>query len=509
MKPCWYCLPAVETSLLLLGCGVIVSLSVYFSSGTGTSECSDITIDPRTRFRIFNKANVPPVRSWAIDQAQSYSARIGARLDRSQSYDQAGRDRATCVDSWWSAIEQRVVGACGNETDPRIVETVLRDMGIYDIRQVRDQLSTLLSRPVALLPLLRQAGACVAGNEPLSAYACAALEDPSIAPSFFLGTAAEEQELCFAINFGVVLQELTEAATRSPVFQATLIYGLERHTTDLLLTINEQDWGHSAVKTFVLQKSLSVSTSRGLYSTRAVAAGDVATMRMRAYSLMTNMFEAIAFELAMSSDQSNVILGLNLATEIMIQVPGADEDGRARWPLGRDWVDAYNAWDLGVVSYFPLSLLMPTKLLIPAVSCADFDFSRTGNQSAFDLAQQDADLYLHARAISLRLTLTAFVRHRRRVRETPLYSFSQHARESWANISAGHSSAVRPASCGVAASLQRDMEMLYPRDGYPPSPPHWGMHELLSYEHMFRLREDRLVENVSCGRISNSASVGP
>ena len=92
-KPCWYYLPAVETSLLLLGCGVIVSLSVYSSSGTGTSECSDVTIDPRTRFRIFNKANVPPVRSWAIDHAQLYSARIGDRLDRSQSYDQAGRDR--------------------------------------------------------------------------------------------------------------------------------------------------------------------------------------------------------------------------------------------------------------------------------------------------------------------------------------------------------------------------------------------------------------------------------
>jgi len=205
-----------------------------------------------------------------------------------------------------------------------------------------------------------------------------------------------------------------------------------------------------------------------------------------------------------------VVLGLNLATAGMQQLPSAG----SRWPLGREFADAYIAWNMNVVTMFTDTYLMFTKLLIPAVGCTDFDFS----SGETIVKQQNADLWLLARAVALRLTMVSYVRrkaataeksHTQSVPMTPLYSLSEQASRSWANISAGHSVLAWPATCGIHNSLQALLEELYPRAGYrrmPAAIVHPSA-TLLSYDKTFRVDEDHLSEAPSV--LEWSSNVAP
>eukprot|EP00971_Amphidinium_carterae_P123130 2438245-Amphidinium_carterae.1 len=80
--------------------------------------------------------------------------------------------------------------------------------------------------------------------------------------------------------------------------------------------------------------------------------------------LQLNILEAVKLDFQTGFD-SNARVGFALAAT----VPGLPPAARAlAWTPGRDWIDAYNSWNLAFAMGWG-NMLVPTKLLIPAYSC--------------------------------------------------------------------------------------------------------------------------------------------
>eukprot|EP00971_Amphidinium_carterae_P194979 3869021-Amphidinium_carterae.1 len=89
-------------------------------------------------------------------------------------------------------------------------------------------------------------------------------------------------------------------------------------------------------------------------------------MRSRASRdfLQLNILEAVKLDFQTGFD-SNARVGIALAAT----VPGLPPASRTLdWTPGRDWIDAYNSWNLAFTMGRG-NMLIPTKLLIPAYSC--------------------------------------------------------------------------------------------------------------------------------------------
>ncbi len=460
--------------------------------------CADAVVTHATKMDIFNRQNVPQVRDFIDMHGAELLPRIGAKVSfgggptvaaaaaTAASRANASAEHARCVEQGlWGPLRQRLASACGNATDPILMMQAFRHTGLHlnpVARNIRGVVE-LLSTPVAWAPLFERAGDCVAGNVPLTEYVCeAVLHDPSIGVKFKTGADADK-ELCYTLNQGMLVQRLTEEAVRFPHIWAAFSNALEAQALWITEAWANIDWGHDAARRFVLQKYHSV----GMRQHRGPVSGP--------HILSTNILEAARFDLEMGGTD-NVALGLTLAHySALVQPPYQDEHGRTRWDLGKDWVDAYNAWDLNLITHFPDGIYpLFMKLLIPAVGCADFDFS---NADVPNLAMREASLYILARTISLKLVAhSIFLKRNETAGDTPsksLVQITKAGRKKWAEITAAHTSLPVPAVCGIYSSAETLLEGLYPRDGFPmplPRPGHGAT--FFGFDHFFRVREKSL-----------------
>ena len=93
---------------------------------------------------------------------------------------------------------------------------------------------------------------------------------------------------------------------------------------------------------------------------------------------------------------SNADLGIALAASAATQNPKVNERDQNVWPLGKDWIDAHNAWNLNYVTMFAHDAIF-AKLLIPSVLCSsDADVIATGWQPPVP------NLWIGARGITLK-----------------------------------------------------------------------------------------------------------
>jgi uncharacterized protein YjeT (DUF2065 family) len=137
--------------------------------------------------------------------------------------------------------------------------------------------------------------------------------------------------------------------------------------------------------TFVREKLLGISKSIEILTT--TLGGSVPNPGFQ-QSLQTNIFEAVKLD-AKTGHDNNSRVGVALASTIKFG-PSVDSH-QFMYRLGKEWVDAYIAWNTAfVIGALPVSKMV--KLLIPSVTC-----------SASQSVQGEA--FIAARIISLSLAL--------------------------------------------------------------------------------------------------------
>ena len=485
----------LQAWLGFLGCvllGLLIGLSIWHESGE-IDTCSEQYISSADRFRVFNKHNVPPLRDWLEDHGEDLLPVISANIRSPTDADPSVNKRHQCVDTWWQQLRTRLISTCGGSTDTTIIAEVLANMGLATDFVVREAAGELLTKGVSWNNYFDVAGGCLMNNHPLAAYACEALENSNSSIEFATGSAADE-ELCYTINMAMLVQKLTEEGVRHPRVQSAIAYGLDRQTMDLTDAAATSSWrGQDALRTFTMQKFNSVFTGSGILSSRAVTSGSPKAIRSKGLALATNIMEASNYQLH-EGGKMNVAIGQVLATEAMMQLPYTDDDFRLRWELGKDWIDSYNAWDLNIVSQVTDNYAGFAKLLIPAVSCSNYDFS-SADEPDLSTYETTSDLYLTARSISLKLAISQYIRRRSNMKPSwGLFSMRKSARHTWAVITAKYSKLTFPATCGTINSVQALLETLYPSDGYPAPPPSTHTWEMLGYDEIFRVKEETLKE---------------
>ena len=147
---------------------------------------------------------------------------------------------------------------------------------------------------MAYSTLFEKMGDCVAGNSPLSTYACKAMEDPAIEIKFASGKVADE-ELCYSLNLGMVVQRITEMAVRHTHIRSALSFAMGRQSPWIMEAIAKTPWETNASRMFAMQKLHSVFTSRGDLSTRPLQV-DAKAVTAKGFALATNIFEASHFQ---------------------------------------------------------------------------------------------------------------------------------------------------------------------------------------------------------------------
>ena len=476
-------------SLTLLAGGVITALAVHEST-FGGNDCGTWHVPSRLRYAIVNKAVVPPVRSFAAKHTNSYAAIAGVALLDPPSYE----NHSACITAWSASLREQLAVSCGSSSSPALVAIALKDAGLASNHRARAALGSLLEAPQPYNTILEQAETCAAGNIPLAAYACAALDPSNRMAPRFVQVADFDDEMCYTLNLAVMTQRLTERAVQDNQLYASIRYGLEKQLETQMDDLQNMPVSSEVKRTFFKQKVSSVNLPFG--NTRGLRGGDMRMVRSTWLGVASNIVMAANFDIQ-SGGFMNGLLGLHLAATALVQMPDADDEDRMEYPLGDDWVYAYNAWDMIIVSRIPEALSFVAKLLIPAVGCPNF-FSDLG-----DNATGNAELYILARAVSLKTTVTATVR-RYQARSAgvysggvpaSLYALDSEARERWAELTARHSALDGPATCGAYHSPQALLEQLHPQIGFSARPLSLlSSFTILGWHSVFRVHEDHLVE---------------
>ena len=162
---------------------------------------------------IANQQNIPAVKG-------HQDGRPPLHVDRSERNDSQAANHSSCAEALWSSLGSKIEATCGNATSPALIGSTLADLQMTTDPLVREALGSLLTEPTSFSALFDQAGACLAGNRPLAAFACWWLDNPSLAPRFTDNPSLVDAELCSVLNVAVVLQRLGEAAVGSPASSA-------------------------------------------------------------------------------------------------------------------------------------------------------------------------------------------------------------------------------------------------------------------------------------------------
>ena len=186
-------------------------------------------------FMIANQQNIPTVkRATEVDGPHFIS------IAGSERNDGQAANHSSCAEVLWSSLGSKIEATCGNATSPALIRSTLADLQMTTDPLVREALGSLLTEPTSFSALFDQAGACLAANRPLAAFACWWLDNPSLAPRFTNNPSLVDAELCSVLNVAVVLQRLGEAAVREPAVLGALMAGVATQADDILLLIHDQ-----------------------------------------------------------------------------------------------------------------------------------------------------------------------------------------------------------------------------------------------------------------------------
>lgn len=201
---------------------------------------------------------------------------------------------------------------------------------------------------------------------------------------------------------------------------------------------------------FRLQKYISVSKYEGEFNLKAIKENDVRALVGMQSLMALNIVEAAYVDLQQGLDD-NVAIALALATHAQGAIPQVTSEDLFRWPLGKDWVDAYNAWNLAFVAQFHDIQFFP-KLLIPSVLCSD----GAGHET-----------FAAARVPTLKLFMVYYANRQARGKsQYNVVAWPDRVRRAWGRAIMKYTSLQKPADCCDTGSLISMFERLYPPTGH-------------------------------------------
>ena len=257
----------------------------------------------------------------------------------------------------------------------KTVETRRTLLGLSGSRAARAAVGDWLDAPQSFVALLDESVACVDGNAPLAAYLCAATDGAAPFPEFASGDVDDNaRSLWRTLHKAAVVEVLTAAMIADPDMAREVSFLVEAAGEGILNFI-EHESVHRDDPTkvqFMTQKWHSVNAAvRRIVETVALGRYlDGSHAASEGYSLAINILEATKVDAELPGGTMNTEVGLALARDAQIALPRVDGDRRQITPLGKDYVDAYVAWNLAYVLEFA-DLEYVYKLLIPSCACSD------------------------------------------------------------------------------------------------------------------------------------------
>ena len=404
--------------------------------------------------------NVPPLQHWGDARFDSFRAIIGTK--KPAPYDETNTTN-DCISPFWESLLERLSWASNftNMTDPAKVREVLDLMRLTDSQEARRAVGNLLHHPTPYTAFLDQIRGCALANHPLNAYACEALEQPGLRLPFVVGgsnAASFVSELWDALHLGFVLERISATMTNEPDAQMAITWDISLKDPEYMdsIRVSNREWAiaNSLVGSkremdlleFKLQKYQSVLEFDREYKLLSVKADDPRAVLSVQRLLALNIIEAAYVDLQGGLDE-NVALALALAVQAQGRLPHLSSARQLRYPLGKDWVDAYNAWNMGYVSQFNDLQFFP-KLLIPSVLCNSHDDRATS--------------WFSARAASLKLfILYQTNRGSEKLTKYNVVVFSEALRREWGRATLEYTPIMPPAPFSTG-SLTSMFELLLP-----------------------------------------------
>ena len=368
---------------------------------------------------------VPSLR----DHGTEFST-LGVGLSQSEN------DSRDCFESFVAWL----TGELGDfVSDPSLIVRITEVMQIRQFSTVQFALGELLTQPVDYSAVVRLSELCARENPLLASFMCAALDDEELRPSYVA------EYVSVTAHLYLVLERLASVSGESPGLLNTLnshFVRISDHVVSALVS-NARSAGESEeVAEGRVQQWYSAASGTPL----ALALKQeplVAAMRLQE-SWMLSVLQAAYVDKTQGLDAS-VDLSLAIATDVLSHHPYVDEKSAVLWPLGKDWIDAYVAWNLNHVTQFQ-SMLLHAPLLIPSVLCSSehVDVTLTGGWLS-PLPEE----WSTARMTSL-LAATVYVNFQQEASGTKItdsVSMSRHARQTWGDVSLGHANLPAPPRC--------------------------------------------------------------
>ena len=381
-------------------------------------------------------SRVPPLKAYATGHDFSY---IGA--GKAAGLYKPQRD---CVRPFVDGFKMRV----GNlSSQPALVHEIYGYLRLENSSAARAIVADLWEGSLDLEKMLEQITMCARQNRPLHETLCAWLDDPSMAAELVEPPADANNAggLRFAMHEVLVLERFAQEARKSHAFRSLIAShyaslddeveaGIVRSTRSIGLSEDMVEFG--------IEKWRSIFTP----ASNALVADENMVRRLQK-KLMVNILEATDVDRSVGVVE-NADIGIALAASSASAVPRLDTEQNVVMSFSKEWLDAYNAWNLNYVTNYKTLHLIP-KLLVPSVLCtADVDVR---------------DDWLSSRSITLKSSFlpNSFQSAERRLDMDGVVSFPHDRRRAAAAVAARHLELHAPAGCCGFGSLYELWSTLY------------------------------------------------
>jgi len=273
----------------------------------------------------------------------------------------------------------------GNNTMTRVedVKFLLGLAYLNDFHPAVLTLGSMLTEPQDLAPLIDKIETCSAQNAMYASFACHWKNNPSITPSLQIDGEAVTfaSQVRLLLTRVLMMDRLTEEAYNNHQFFADSFYAMAAG----LQAAGGPELYHRLP---LAREQLEFIVDK--YNTILKLARDLVKARNqrqdlnkwgREVSTQINIMEAVLIDTLVLKNEANALTGIALAHYVSgrgssINIHEADSgNSEYRWPLGKDWADAYIAWYTDFVIGGLSSVKSVPKLLIPGMFCTSDDFA--------------------------------------------------------------------------------------------------------------------------------------
>lgn len=313
---------------------------------------------------------VPRVQDWFIGRQQKPKDKRVHVTSHLLGVDRERQTPAnlTCLDAFVDELKDMQP-----RTDPSYANLVLQSLGddLYSSPTIRSALHELLTEPQDLNGMYDDSYSCMRDNQPLVAMACTATEH-NILPDLSKG----ETKIIFRyiVTFAAVLDRLT-------LHMESNLQDFYHMTQTMLYSRRKEIEAHYH-STFGEQKDL-LEFLLAKYRGVALASKELLNSKaqngindpIRDASLQLNIIEAIKRDIDLDHI-GNAEVGLAIAASV--HTGRYSESNHVFDQLGKDWVDAYIAWNLQfmITSLNSFAYLTLGKLLVPSIVCSSTEQGR-------------------------------------------------------------------------------------------------------------------------------------